>query len=108
MKRHILNFTDQLLQENSVLWAEQQMVNIRVKRNVLPELNNLETSSGESRGFIRNLFDATRHFIFSVDFVKSNNMLNKFNDELWPYQWYMHANDVSRFDHGITQVNHYG
>lgn len=97
--REVKNVTN-LLDEKLVEWAEEQKPLIRTKRDW-----RHQHSSRQTGDFLGNLLDKTRQFVFSIDLSpKSNTILNRYNDELWPFQWYIHSQGLARFDHGITKV----
>lgn len=103
MKRQAKFQENNLLNDTSVLWVEQQRTMRRVKRSDFSEIINDDDNDNSTASLKRDLFDLTRHFTFSFGF-NQNMVRHKFNDELWPSQWYIHSSGFSRFDHGITKV----
>lgn len=96
MPRQTIEHRDQLINDSAVLWIEQQETMVRVKRSDFED--NLVSKS------VRNLWDSTRQFFFTIG-ANQNPTRHRFNDELWPHQWYLHSSGFSRFDHGIAKVN---
>lgn len=72
-KRHCKNLTKQLNKDKRVVWAEQQIARVRVKREHLIDAQNI-WSDPLARG-IKELSSFDDH---------------TFNDELWKHQWYLH------------------
>ncbi|UXI15432.1 hypothetical protein NH340_JMT01375 [Sarcoptes scabiei] len=95
MLRQTIEHRDQLINDSAVLWIEQQETMVRVKRSDFED--NLVSKS------VRNLWDSTRQFFFTIG-ANQNPTRHRFNDELWPHQWYLHSSGFSRFDHGIAKV----
>ena len=98
--------TSRLIDDPSVLWAEQQQISVREKRDFLSSKEFPSRSeAGPKSRFIRALLPKARNpFAFGFDTAK-NNMLYRYNDELWPHQWYIHNPGLSKWDHGITKVS---
>lgn len=108
-KRQATNLTSQLSEDPSVFWAEQQIISVREKREFIsPEEMGKPRESSVKRGnkvstFFRNLLDDTKQFALGFDSSK-RNVRYRYNDELWPYQWYIHNPGLSKWDHGITRA----
>ena len=72
-KRHSKNLTKQLSKDKRVVWAEQQIARVRVKRGFLIDVQKIWSDPLE-RG-------KKEPFPFDD---------HTFNDELWKHQWYLH------------------
>ena len=122
-----MNFTDiistahRLDNDPAVLWAQQQQANVRVKREFMAaaeEKREEEKSEEQQTQVLRN--DPFTQFFsgmigagrakFGPGFETTpakNNLLGRYNDELWPHQWYIHnspTSQLAKWDHGITKV----
>ncbi len=76
-KRHAIQYTEQLKNDNRVVWAEQQIARVRVKRDLI-KIDNKRLKHRSSDPLERGKKLPLPHEDRS------------FNDELWTRQWYLH------------------
>ncbi len=91
-KRHAIRYTEQLKNDNRVVWAEQQIARVRVKRDLIKINNKYRSSDPLERGKKLPLPHEDRSF----------------NDELWTRQWYLHDTrnipTLPKLDLGVKEV----
>lgn len=124
---------NRLDEDPAVLWAQQQQAVVRDKREFMLEGDREEdeveinqklkevhfprqdkpgVSPNPFSQFFRGMIGEGKTIGFggsgqSIQEASKSNLLNRYNDELWPHQWYIHngpAGQLARWDHGITKV----